>query len=213
MDTTTPAGTPAVPPGGLYAMAPGVGRRADAVLAVLDRRGVRADALTWAGLLAAACCGAAVVAGAAVAPSWWLLVLPLGLLRLLLAVLDGRLARRTGTARPAGALLGEVGDRLGDVLILGALAAVDPLAGALAVVAALLADDVATVGWAVTGVRRFPAVGGKPDRTALVGVGLLLASAVPAAAPGVAWAAVALSTWNAAARLSAIRRASAGVGR
>lgn len=82
----------------------------------LRRIGIRADHLTALGIVAAA--GAAVCIGAG-----WLRV---GLLLLILTavpdVLDGAVAKASGTASPRGAFFDSVSDRLTDALLLGGIA-------------------------------------------------------------------------------------------
>lgn len=198
---------PVRPDGGLYGLKARTARHLTRIVDALVGRGVPADVITWAGFAVAAGAATAVVAGALVRPVWWLAVGPLVALRLLAAVADGEVARRAGTTRPAGALLGEVTDRAGDLLLAGGLAVVAPLAAALAAVGLLLADDVAALGWAITGRRAFPGIGGKPDRGATTAVGLALAVVWPPAAAATAWALCALVWLGAAFRLAALRKA------
>lgn len=191
---------------GLYAARAATAAHLSATVSTLAARGVPASAVTWASFAAAAAAAAAVVAGAVWAPAWWLLVGPAVAVRLLAAVADGELARRTGTCTPAGAALGELLDRAGDVLMLGALVPVQPVAAAVAVVGALAADSVAAVAWAVMGRRSFPGVGGKPDRGAALAFGLAVAVAWP---PGATTTAIALAavTWTCTVqRADALRR-------
>lgn len=82
----------------------------------LQRTGVRADHLTAFGILMAAAGAVAIGAGA----------LRLGLLLLILTavpdVLDGAVAKASGTASPRGAFFDSVSDRLTDALLLGGVA-------------------------------------------------------------------------------------------
>ncbi len=81
--------------------------------AQLDRTGLRADHFTALGVAMAV--GAAVAIGAG--------ALRLGLMLLILAalpdVLDGAVAKASGTASPRGAFFDSVSDRLSDALLLG----------------------------------------------------------------------------------------------
>jgi CDP-diacylglycerol--glycerol-3-phosphate 3-phosphatidyltransferase len=82
----------------------------------LRRIGIRADHLTALGVLAAAGAGVSIGAGN----------LRLGLLLLILTavpdVLDGAVAKASGTASPRGAFFDSVSDRLTDALLLGGVA-------------------------------------------------------------------------------------------
>ena len=100
----------------------------------LARAGVSADALTLFGL------ALAIAAGTLVATSQplWALILFTG--SLLCDGLDGATARASGRARPAGAILDALSDRVGELALIAgiALAADAPLLGALAAGSAAL---------------------------------------------------------------------------
>lgn len=201
MDTTSK------PDGGLYRLKAATARVLEGVVEAGVRRRVPADAVTWAGVALAVAVALAVVAGGLEAAAWWLVVGPLVGLRLLAAVADGEVARRSGSARPAGALLGEMADRVGDLLLAASLMVVAPLPAGLAAVGLLLADEVSTLGWALTGRRAFPGVGGKPDRNVTVALGLALAVVWPPAARWTVWVLCALVWVGVAVRLAAVRTA------
>jgi phosphatidylglycerophosphate synthase len=58
-----------------------------------------------------------------------LLAVPfLAVLRLIMNLVDGQMARRTGTTHPMGEVLNEVGDHLSDILFVGGLAFVAAVA-------------------------------------------------------------------------------------
>lgn len=82
----------------------------------LQRTGIRADHLTAFGVVMALCAAVAIGAGA----------LRLGLVLLILTavpdVLDGAVAKASGTASPRGAFFDSVADRLTDALLLGGVA-------------------------------------------------------------------------------------------
>src|SRR5699024_1430179 len=82
----------------------------------LQRTGIRADHLTAFGIVMAGAGAIAIGAGA----------LRLGLLLLILTavpdVLDGAVAKASGTASPRGAFFDSVSDRLTDALLLGGVA-------------------------------------------------------------------------------------------
>ncbi|CAN5243028.1 hypothetical protein BH23ACT9_BH23ACT9_10290 [soil metagenome] len=195
MDATTRPG------GGLYRLKHRTAQRLDGVVGAAVTRGTDPDRLTQAGFAVAVMAAAAVLAGGLVDPRWWLVLGPLVTARLLCAVADGAVARRSGRTTTRGAVLGEVTDRLGDVLLAAVTAVVAPLPAALAVVGLLLADDLVPIGWAVTGQRSFPGIGGKPDRNVLVAAGLGAAVLTPPLAAATVWALCGLVWVGAAARL------------
>ena len=91
-----------------------------------------------------------------------------------LNALDGSLARSTGRSTNVGAVLNELVDRLGDVVLVGAAFLIAPLAvSSVMAVGVLGAELVALIGWSVTGERNFPGPMGKPDRAATMSVGAL----------------------------------------
>ncbi len=98
--------------------------------------------------------------------------------RLILNLLDGMVARRTGTSRPMGEVWNEVGDRLGDVLFIGALAFVPAVGPALALgaaLAAVLASFVGLAARAAGGRRLYGGVLSKPGRMIVLAVAAPLA--------------------------------------
>jgi CDP-diacylglycerol--glycerol-3-phosphate 3-phosphatidyltransferase len=100
----------------------------------LARAGISADALTLIGLTLAIAAGALVAIGEPL----WALALFAG--SLLCDGLDGATARASGRARPAGAILDALSDRVGELALIAgiALAADAPLFGALAAGSAAL---------------------------------------------------------------------------
>lgn len=82
----------------------------------LRRAGVAADHLTLAGLVLSAAAAVLVAAGEL---RWGVLVLTLGALT---DVLDGAVAKASGTAGPRGAFFDSVADRVSDALLLGGVA-------------------------------------------------------------------------------------------
>ena len=140
---TSPAG-PACPPHGgspqggaprralYHYLKAGTQRALDPVIARL-LIGVHPNVLTALGVLAAAAAGACLWRG------WYAAAPVFILVRMLLNVADGQVARRTGKATRAGAVWNEFSDRLADVCVFGgaALAAPAGLALGLATVAAV----------------------------------------------------------------------------
>ncbi|HUG85404.1 MAG TPA: hypothetical protein VMM13_12610 [Euzebya sp.] len=190
--------------GGLYRLKARTTRHLDTLIDATVARSISADAVTWTGLAVGVLAACTVVAGARSSPTWWLLIGPLVAIRLGLAVADGEVARRADRQRPAGAVLGEVADQAGDVMLAAALAVIAPAPAVLAVIGTLAADDVATIGWAVTGQRTFPGLGGKPDRNVAVAVGLAAAVVWPWLAPATAWMLCGLVWVGAGLRLRAL---------
>lgn len=169
----------------LYSLKPRFQHALQGVEIGLVRRGVSADALTGLAVGAAGLAAALHTLGwGAGWPALWL-VPPLALLRLTLNALDGQVARRSGTARPWGVVLNELGDRLADLLFLAPLALagpVDPRLGLAALGAMLLGSLTGVLGQALTGRRLTLGVFAKADR--MVALALLYALAL---ALGVAW--------------------------
>ena len=162
---------------GIYAIKPGFQRVLRPVEDWLVARRVHPDGLTLAAL-ALALAGGAALALAPALPGLLLAVPVVALLRTALNALDGLVARRLGLARPWGEVLNELGDRLADVALFGALLLVPGVhpglgAGALAVM--LLASYAGILARAAGGRRQYGGVLGKADRM------LLLALAGPAA--------------------------------
>ena len=196
---------------GLYAIKPWFVRRLRGVEDTLVSLRVSADALTWAAVGAAAGAGVAIVAGTG-APLLWLAVAPLALARIALNALDGSVARRTGTARPSGALLNEASDRIADALFLVPLAWVAGPALALAALAAtLLASLAGVLSQALTGTRDHGGPMGKADRMLVLGVASLVAPMQPRAWTVAAIAVASGALITAAARVTRIRRRLADV--
>ena len=152
---------------GIYMLKPRFQRALGGVEERLIAWRVPADWLTGAAVAASALAASIHVAGwAAHSPALWLIP-PLALVRLSLNALDGQVARRTGTARPWGAVLNELGDRLADVLFLAPLALVGgvPFALALAAVCAMLLASLSGVLAASLGLGRLTlGVFAKADR-------------------------------------------------
>jgi CDP-diacylglycerol--glycerol-3-phosphate 3-phosphatidyltransferase len=117
-------------------------------------------------------------------PSIWLAVPPLVLVRLALNALDGSIARRTRRARPFGAALNEIGDRVGDAAIIGATGfASRPALAAGAVASSFLASSTGVLALALTGRRDSGGPMGKADRAALIALGAAIGAIAGSAVP------------------------------
>lgn len=112
-----------------------------------------------------------------VEPLLLLVAVPVVGLRLALNALDGMVARRARLATPGGELLNELGDRLGDLLLVGGLVLAghaDPRLGAVALAAITLPGAVGVAARAAGGARRYEGPLSKPDRmAALAGASML----------------------------------------
>jgi len=155
------------------------------------------DALSVAGLLALAAAW-----GAVAGPGWPALVVPLVLLAGVLDGLDGAVALRTGRARPLGAVVDSVADRVGDVLLGAVLAAIGaPLAWVLAAVALVFLLEYVRARAQAVGM---PGVGAvtvaeRPTRLIVVAMAAGGAAASPAGLPllGWGWGVTFAITWTA----------------
>jgi CDP-diacylglycerol--glycerol-3-phosphate 3-phosphatidyltransferase len=157
---------------GLYRLKPASQRLVRPLEDLAVARGLTPDALTLLAL------PVSLFGGLALA-SW--LAFPLGLLavpllagtRLVLNLLDGLVARRTGSARPLGEVWNELGDRACDVLFIGGLAlapGVDPRLGAAAVIGALLASYSGLAAKAAGGTRQYGGIMSKPGRMSVLAI-------------------------------------------
>lgn len=149
---------------GIYSTKAGFQARFAPAVHWLAAHHVSADALTLSAALLAALGGGLL----AVSPQMplALVAVPVCVLgRLALNVLDGQVARVTGTAHPAGELFNEFADRAADLFVLGglALACGYPL-GWAAICLVLLASYVDILGKSLTGRRTYAGIMGKGDR-------------------------------------------------
>ncbi len=138
----------------------------------LSRGGVSPDTVTLAAIpvgLAAALC----LLLSPAAPGLLLFVPVLACLRLLLNLLDGAVARRTGRMHPRGELFNELGDRLTDICFLAPVAflpGADERLVLLGVIGAVFASYAGLAPRAAGGERIYRGVLSKPGRMALLGV-------------------------------------------
>jgi CDP-diacylglycerol---glycerol-3-phosphate 3-phosphatidyltransferase len=157
---------------GLYGLKPASQRLVRPIEDVLVARGASPDAITAAAVVTAAL-GGGCLALAGQAPALLLVVPLLAAVRLVLNILDGTVARRTGRSRPVGELWNELGDRAADVLFIGGLAfhpSVEPRLALGAVIAALLASYVGITARAAGGRRQYVGIMSKPGRMIVLGV-------------------------------------------
>ena len=144
----------------------------DPVLERLQRLGVTPDAVTLAAIPVGLLGGALLLLSPA-APVVLLAVPLLAALRLVLNLLDGALARRTGLMHARGELYNEVGDRLADIAFLTPVAflpGADRTMVLLGVTGAIFASFAGVVPRAAGGERIYRGVLSKPGRMILLAV-------------------------------------------
>jgi len=198
-------------PAGLYRVKPEAQRLLRPIVGALVSRGVSADGVTLAAIPVAAFGGLCL----ALSDTWPVLLLAvpvLAALRLVLNLLDGQVARQTGTTHAMGEVLNEIGDRVSDILFIGGLAfvaAVGPALGFAAVIAALLASYAGVTASVVGAGRQYGGVMSKPGRMITLAVMGPLAYMLDASWPLVAaaWLITVGGLMTLAQRLWATRRA------
>ncbi|MBX7455029.1 CDP-alcohol phosphatidyltransferase family protein [Mycolicibacterium sp. 3033] len=143
------------------------------------------DVLSLAGVLALAAAW-----GAVVGRGWPALVVPLVLIAGVLDGLDGAVALGTGRARPLGALIDSVADRIGDLLLGAVLFALGaPLGWVLAAVTLVLLLEYARARAQSVGM---PGVGAvtvaeRPTRLIVVALAAGAVAVLPEGSPGPGW--------------------------
>jgi CDP-diacylglycerol--glycerol-3-phosphate 3-phosphatidyltransferase len=172
---------------------------------------VSADALTLAAIPVAALGGLCLALSDSV-PLLLAAVPVLAAARLTLNLMDGLVARETGTTHAMGEVLNELGDRIADVLFIGGLAfvaAVGPTLALGAAVAALLASDVGITARAVGAPRQYGGMMSKPGRMIVLAIAAPLALLIGASWPLVAgaWLILVGALLTMAQRLASTRRA------
>ncbi|HEX7471902.1 MAG TPA: hypothetical protein VF323_02370 [Candidatus Limnocylindrales bacterium] len=169
----------------LYRLKPAFLRVVEPLVELCVRRRIRPDTLTLLALPVSLAGAAAIWASQSV-PALLLLVPLAAALRLVLNLLDGAVARRTGASHPRGELYNEVGDRIGDALLLGAPALLPGVEGRtvlLGVILGILASYVGITVRAAGGSRLYHGILAKPGRMVLLAV----AAPVSLATGPVAW--------------------------
>ncbi|WP_185976306.1 CDP-alcohol phosphatidyltransferase family protein [Mycolicibacterium sp. 018/SC-01/001] len=142
------------------------------------------DLLSLAGVVALAAALGTVVTG------WPVLVVPLVLIAGVLDGLDGAVALATGRARPLGALVDSVADRIGDLLLGAVLYALGaPLGWVLAALTSVLLLEYVRARAQAVGM---PGVGAvtvaeRPTRLIVVALAALSVAVFPGGAPGFGW--------------------------
>jgi CDP-diacylglycerol--glycerol-3-phosphate 3-phosphatidyltransferase len=179
------------------------------LVSVLVTRGVTANQVTTAAMLASIATGLALwgLAGCRLS----LLLLPLVLfVRMALNAIDGMIAREHNQQSRLGAILNEVGDVVSDAaLYLALVPALAPFGAhgwplVLFVVAAILTEFVGVLGQTIGGGRRYDGPMGKSDRAAAIG---LLAFLIAVGVPGGAWLDIVIAALALLALWTAMNRA------
>jgi len=173
----------------LYATKGAINARLLPVVDRLAEAGVSPDALTLAAIPVSVGGGLCLLASVAV-PAALLIVSACVVVRLVLNLLDGSMARRTGRIHPRGELYNELGDRVADLALLLPVAVLPGALPALVVagvLCALLASYVGLAARAAGSERIYRGVLSKPGRMVLL-VACSLWAFVATLAPETAWA-------------------------
>lgn len=177
---------------GLYRTKPAAQAAVDPLVAWAIRRRLSPNAISAAAVVVAGLGGLAIATSPSV-PALLLLVPLAAAARLVLNLMDGLVARRTGVTTPTGEMWNELGDRVCDVLLIGALAFVPQVGPALAlaaVIAALLASYAGITARAAGGRRQYGGVMSKPGRMIVLAIAAPLSLLL--AEPRILWAAAAV---------------------
>jgi CDP-diacylglycerol--glycerol-3-phosphate 3-phosphatidyltransferase len=154
----------------LYATKGAINARLVPLVDRLSRAGVTPDQVTLAAVPVAVVGGACLLLSPAV--PWLLLLVPVLVgARILLNLLDGNMARRTGRTHPRGELYNELGDRLADIAFLAPVAFLpggSPQIVLLGVLVGVMASYVGITAKAAGGERIYRGVLSKPGRMTLL---------------------------------------------
>jgi CDP-diacylglycerol--glycerol-3-phosphate 3-phosphatidyltransferase len=154
----------------LYATKGAVNTRLVPLVDRLSRAGVTPDQVTLAAVPVALVGGACLLVSPQV-PVLLLAVPLLIVIRIVLNLIDGNLARRTGRIHPRGELFNEVGDRLADIAFLAPVAWLPGASASLVllgVLGAVLASYVGITSRAAGGERIYRGILSKPGRMTLL---------------------------------------------
>lgn len=154
----------------LYAMKAAANARLIPVVDVLTAAGVTPDQVTLAAVPVAMLGGACLLASPEV-PMLLLAVPLLAVLRIVLNLIDGNMARKTGKMHPRGELFNELGDRLADTALLAPVAFLPGASSEivlLGVLVGVLASYIGITARAAGGERIYNGVLSKPGRMALL---------------------------------------------
>jgi CDP-diacylglycerol--glycerol-3-phosphate 3-phosphatidyltransferase len=161
----------------LYATKGAVNARLIPLVDRLARAGVTPDQVTLAAVPVAILAGACLLASPSM-PALLLAVPALAGVRILLNLVDGNMARRTGKIHARGELYNEVGDRLADIAFLAPAAWLPgalPHVVLLGVMTGVMASYVGITAKAAGGERIYRGILSKPGRMALLSVTCVVA--------------------------------------
>jgi CDP-diacylglycerol--glycerol-3-phosphate 3-phosphatidyltransferase len=161
----------------LYATKGAVNARLIPLVDRLARAGVTPDQVTLAAVPVAILAGACLLASPSV-PALLLAVPVLAGVRILLNLVDGNMARRTGRIHARGELYNEVGDRMADIAFLAPAAWLPgalPHVVLLGVMTGVMASYVGITAKAAGGERIYRGILSKPGRMALLCVTCVVA--------------------------------------
>jgi CDP-diacylglycerol---glycerol-3-phosphate 3-phosphatidyltransferase len=154
----------------LYATKGAVNARLVPLVDRLAAAGVTPDQITLAAVPVAVLAGVCLLASPTV-PALLLAVPVLAVLRTVLNLLDGNMARRTELIHPRGELYNELGDRVADTAFLAPVAflpGAQPEVVLLGVLVGILASYVGITARAAGGERIYRGILSKPGRMALI---------------------------------------------
>jgi CDP-diacylglycerol--glycerol-3-phosphate 3-phosphatidyltransferase len=154
----------------LYATKGAVNARLVPLVDRLASAGVTPDQVTVAAVPVALVAAGCLLASPAV-PALYLVVPLLVMVRIVLNLIDGNMARRTGSIHPRGELYNEVGDRLADIAFLAPVAflpGASPHLVLLGVLMGVMASYIGITAKAAGGERIYRGVLSKPGRMALL---------------------------------------------
>lgn len=165
----------------LYSVKPAFQRTLEPAARFAIRSAISANQLTLTAV-ALSLVGGIALGLSSFEPRLMLVAVPVVAARLALNALDGMVARSARTASPSGELLNELGDRVGDLLLVGGLVLAghgDLRLGAVALGVITLPGAVGVTARAAGGVRRYEGPLSKPDRMAALAVASVLTLALP----------------------------------
>lgn len=158
---------------GIYRIKPAFQRFLQPITNLLVKNKVSPDWLTGGAIVVAGVMAFALIQSTENLLWLWLVVIG-AFVRTALNALDGQVARALGDAGDWGEVKNELGDRLADMIIFAALIFLPTIPQILSIVAfctAFLSGYVGMLSKAITGVRDYSGIMGKPDRMAAIAVG------------------------------------------
>ncbi|MEL6408452.1 MAG: hypothetical protein AAFR81_29060 [Chloroflexota bacterium] len=158
---------------GIYQIKPWFQRQLQPITDAMVKGRVSPDWMTYGAVVVALLIGVALILSAQ--SQLWLWLICIGVpVRLAMNALDGQVSRALGIADPMGEVKNELGDRTADALIFGAVCFIPAVPLYLSVptlIIALLIGYVGILSKAVTDVRDYSGIMGKPDRMTALAIG------------------------------------------